>query len=163
MKLFKHKSFDSNLGMYPVNVVITAEMINPFVWALVAPSVNYSEATTVPLLIEHETELITQRQLDGRETYISTLAELRVSRLASGEDHETYNNLVYIPLSLTINQINIGGWISAYEDLNNTATNAIFTVDMKKSFRLKLSNYIVNSGNYEEYNNSSIDADGFII
>ena len=129
--------------------------------------VGYIDVTSyfsnVSSFIEDEIKVIKRRRSDGTEAYNSTLAELRLARLDSGAPHSVFNDLVYIPLQRVIIEINNGGWISAYEDLNNVENNAIFTAEMKIEFRLKLANYIVFSGNYPEYKTGfNVDVEGFI-
>lgn len=118
-----------------------------------------------PISVEYQNELlaIEQRRMDGIESYNRTLTEMRLMRLNSGVEHSVFSTNIYIPLDSVISEINNGGWISAYEHLNNTPTNAYFTEALKTKFRLDISNYIVNSGNYPEYNNNTIDENGFIL
>jgi len=118
-----------------------------------------------PISVEfqNETLLIEQRRKDGIKSYNKTLTNMRLMRLSSGIDHDIFKSLIYDPLATVISEINTGGWISAYSNLNATPINAMFTEDLKKQFRTDIANYIVNSGNYPEYNNNTIDENGFII
>ena len=151
----------SNVGAWSIDLdIIIYEKTKVLEVGFTDVTLYFLNATS---FIDDERKLIDLRTFDGQEAYKLTLAEMRIQRLDNNIPHSVFNDNVYIPLASMINEIYKGGWISAYEDLNMTPTNIIFTEEMKKGFRLKLSTYIVQSGNYEEYSGKLLDLNGFIL
>ena len=138
------------------------------------PAIVYSETQpagftivgseeSIDLLLKQELSFIKQRKIDGISAYQSALAEMRLSRLANGIDHSTYSTYVYIPMEGIISAVNKGSWLDAYDFINQVQTNPYLSQTILDNYRLTISNYIVNSGNYEEFAGKEIDENGFII
>lgn len=134
----------------------------PLVWSLEAPDATYSDITTDELLYSHEFELIKTRKRDGEKAYQETQAKMRVDRLKAGVDHTVFKTMVYDPMHDVIELVNTGNWLDAYTALGSVQTNAILDEEMKTDFRLKISKYLCDSGNYEEFDGSSYDSSGII-
>lgn len=135
----------------------------PFIWALERPDSEYDDVTTTDRLNKREFDLIGIRKSAGVKAYQETQAEMRVQRLLSGTPHSTFKALVYDPMSTVIKNIESGDWLNSYEEIENVEVNQILTAEMKISFRKKISTYLVESGNYEEFIGNSIDSSGYII
>lgn len=122
---------------------------------------NLSSTGNTP--IDLEAKKIKERKKDGVIAYERSLAAIRLGRLLNAIPHETYRINVFVPLSNVVNSINIGSWLDAYEFLNTVVSNPYLSEATLTDFRLIISDYIVNSGNYTEYSGNSIDSNGYII
>lgn len=159
MKKYKYIHYNEETD----SIALGEEIKEPIIWADSLIDPDYEDVTTTSATILKELGIMQLRKEDGQAAYYETQAEMRLSRLSSGASHELFHINVYAPLSEVIRSVYLGSWIDAYDYLNETTTNLIYTEEMKIGFRIKLSTYITTSGNYEEYNNSSIDANGYII
>lgn len=162
MTLWKYIHLESDNKTVPIDKVYK----EPYVWSVIAPDSDYLEATAQEIqdtAILQEVVVIEKRKKDGILAYEKALAKMRLGRLQNSIPHETYRLNVYVPMDEVIDSVNKGSWIDAYEFLNLVTPNTYLTASTLTDFRLTISNYIVNSGNYSEYSGSSIDANGYII
>lgn len=136
-------------------------------WQKVLLSYGRVEIGSEP--IRSEKNLIGTRKRDGISAYQQTQAELRLSRLANGIDHDVYKTSIYDPMKKVIKEVESGDWINAYEEVNIVVSNAILTPEMISGFRLQISEYLLNAvlpnGTklYPEYELWQMDASGILI
>ena len=135
----------------------------PLVWAVEKPDSEYDDITSTEKLYERECHLITERRKAGVKAYQEAQAQMRVDRLASGAPHSAFKTLVYDNMRSVIKNIESGDWLNAYEDMEVITVNEILTAEMKIGFRVKISTYLTESGNYDEFVGKSIDSRGYII
>ena len=66
MKLFRHKDFDFDLMQYPLTVDLSGGWIEPEVWSVEAPSVDYIEETDLDSKVAFKAALYPQKEIDGK-------------------------------------------------------------------------------------------------